>query len=482
MADDRPSRAPHRLLAFLVLAAAAIAIGIASRPAPDEEEQPATSHPPDVIVIVVSGLRAGALTCFGAAADKSPEIDRFAVRSVLFDHCFTPCPRTLPACASLLTGARPAEHGVYDDQGFVMHPELQTLPQLLNAKGYTSGAFTCLSDQGEVTRDFGLDYHCHDKGVFTCRDILGRCSRWLGGVDDSQAALAFVHLPDLEAPFWPSKPEAYDVEMLQYFNAEEIVPLYEAEVHEVDRELGKFFARLQELGRFDNSIIVLTSDHGQALGHGQELTNGYGVSDGSTHVPLIVKYPDNEFAATRSSAMAQGIDVLPTICSRLDIAWNPLRKHAFAARDLTRLLVEGETTARPAYIENVHPFLSAGLAKARALRYSKDMVLFSGSASFYYKLDYPEVLSGPNYVGTDKETPQIKQRVTSARVALMNYLDTGFLPAFAPHTPIDLTFDLNVIGNEPLGEKDHLNDDSDRVAIPHAMPSVAEYQNAYLEW
>src|SRR2546427_352908 len=105
-----------------------------------------------VVLITIDTLRADRLGCYGYARAETPNLDRLAQDGIRFRRAFTPAPLTLPAHASLFTGAYPVSHGVRDNDGSLAARD-ETLATLLRRSGYDTGAFvgTVLLD-----RHFGL--------------------------------------------------------------------------------------------------------------------------------------------------------------------------------------------------------------------------------------------------------------------------------------------------------------------------------------
>ena len=79
--------------------------------------------------------------CYGHEAIETPHIDRLASEGTLYERAYTPVPITLPSHLSILTGTYPAHHGVRENAGFYVAPELTTLPEILKGRGYATAAF-----------------------------------------------------------------------------------------------------------------------------------------------------------------------------------------------------------------------------------------------------------------------------------------------------------------------------------------------------
>jgi arylsulfatase A-like enzyme/Flp pilus assembly protein TadD len=316
-----------------------------------------TGGPPNVILISVDTLRADHLSAYGYAKLHTPNIDSLAAQGILFEQAISPVPLTLPAHASLLTGTLPVFHGIRDNTGFVLSQKHSTLAQALRLHGYRTGAFV-----GSFILDsrFGLDHGFEeyydnfesetletaklDISERRAEDVLVEARRWI-----SQKAgadfFAFIHLFDPHAPY--AAPAQYQ--------APNRLP-YDAEVAYVDAELGRFFQFLEEKGLWDDSLVILTADHGEGLGEHGELNHGMFLYDATLHIPLIFKLPGETQRGRRVSDQVRLIDVVPTV---LDILKLPPLSQAQGV-SLKPALNGGELPELAAYSETQLPFLNYG--------------------------------------------------------------------------------------------------------------------------
>lgn len=304
---------------------------------------------PNVILIALGNLRADRLGCYGYARPTTPEIDRFARSAVRFERAFSPTPSTLAANMTLLTGLQPSAHGVTAETS--LPADARTLALQLQDAGFTTVAQT--DDLPWLHPRFGFA-----RGFDIHRRVAGDAARknaaLLPLLDDlaSQRFFLFVNYEDASAD---DERLAYgssvaDREMLargytgEYTGcdaamncgarwiaarsapglepdastARHLSDLYDAGVRGLDRELGRLFRALEERGLLENSIVVLTSDHGEAFfEHGAGLHGDLFVE--CTAVPLVVRLPGG--GAERSLAPLVGlVDVAPTILELCGVA------------------------------------------------------------------------------------------------------------------------------------------------------------------
>src|SRR5881296_3528380 len=99
------------------------------------------SVPPNVLLVTLDTTRADHLGCYGDRSALTPALDALAARGTLFEEAFTPCPMTLPAHASILTGLLPPEHGLHVNGRDSLGPNIHTLAEVLAADGYQTAAF-----------------------------------------------------------------------------------------------------------------------------------------------------------------------------------------------------------------------------------------------------------------------------------------------------------------------------------------------------
>ena len=304
---------------------------------------------PNVILVTLDTTRADHLGCYGYGRPTSPNIDRLAGESVVYTRAFATSSWTLPSHASLFTGKLPTSHGAFQDpegplrltQG-ISGPDLWdgyrvrglaqeeiTLADLLAGAGYATGAIVA---GPWMKRVFGLakGFQSYDDA-----EISSFSGRLAWQVTD--AALRFVAEPR-EGPFFLflnyydphhpySPPTEYGRAFLQDLESEgtggdpyaRARALYDAEIRYMDHNLGHLFEELRRRGLYDDSLVIVTSDHGDLLGEHGKTGHGFNLFQGEIHIPLIVKYPAGESEPERRAEAVQLTDVLPLILERLAI-------------------------------------------------------------------------------------------------------------------------------------------------------------------
>lgn len=288
---------------------------------------------PNIILVSIDCLRADHLSAYGYDKPTTPRIDAFARDAVLFENVVAASSYTLPTHASMLTGLPPALHGATVRRA--ISPSAPYVPESLLRAGYRVNAV--------VSAAFLSQAYGFHRGFHTYRLTSGRAAavvdRALGLLDEGegQAQFFFLHLYDVHAPyaapadfihrFGDGETDVTDVlrRMSQQgpppsdAEIERVIALYDAEVAYVDRELGRFFDELKSRGLYDTSVIILTSDHGEAFQehgaweHGRATAlDEPGLYEEIVHIPLIVKWP-GETMGTRVGNVVSQMDVAATI-------------------------------------------------------------------------------------------------------------------------------------------------------------------------
>jgi arylsulfatase A-like enzyme/Tfp pilus assembly protein PilF len=311
----------------------------------------------NVLLVTIDTLRADALGRAGGAA-ATPNLDRLAREGVAFDFAHGHAVVTLPSHASILTGLHPFEHGVRDNTGFRLGAEHPTAATILRAQGYSTGAFI-----GAFPLDsrFGLDrgFDVYDDGYGeTSRvaellmperragAVVEAATRWIGAQPGKW--FAWVHVYDPHAPYKPPAP----------FDQQYARDAYAGEVAYTDSALGPLLDLARRGPR--PTLVVVTADHGEALGSHGEQTHGVFAYEPSLKVPLIVSFtsrPD-AFGGRASDIQARHIDVLPTLLDGLGSG----TAGAAPGRSLLRALESGADEPVATYFEALSPSLNRGWA------------------------------------------------------------------------------------------------------------------------
>ncbi len=329
---------------------------------------------PDVFLISLDTTRADRLSLYGYGRPTSPQLEAFASDAVAFTQARSTAGWTLPGHASMLTGMYPSRHGAHlaggwlpgqsiDGRRNVAYPlaaDKVTVAEALRDRGYSTGAF--VANFSYLYRDFGLAQgfqryedapglllrvrppavrfaqRTFDPGFClkpfrTAEDVNRHALAWLDQAPAGRPVFAFLnymepHQPWLAPPphdrwVW-DLPEAkrlvtkdlytHEVKTFTPAEIEFIRANYDGQVAAMDDAFGALIAALEARGRYENALIIVTSDHGELLGeHGFVGHMGRMLYEPLLHIPMVVKFPGAERPRARVDTPVQVLDVAPTV-------------------------------------------------------------------------------------------------------------------------------------------------------------------------
>jgi arylsulfatase A-like enzyme len=300
---------------------------------------------PNVLFISVDSLRDDHLGCYGYHRNTSPNIDKFAKESIVFKNTICQAPWTKPSVGSMLTSLYPAVHGA-DSQGehgenfgaaqisqnvSVLNKSAVTIAEILRDNGYATAGFT----GGGYTHSFfgfskGFDtYHDNAGGIKT---VNFEIFDWLKK-NTGKPFFIFTHFFDVHYPFTVIPPygnmfgtyksnvnvdRQFEIDVnsgKRKLNKEDInrlVSLYDGGIFYTDRQLGLLFDMLKKMGCYDNTIIILTSDHGEGFMEHDLIAHADIMYNEVMRIPLIIRWPElgNDVSVNNQ---VRSIDIMPTI-------------------------------------------------------------------------------------------------------------------------------------------------------------------------
>jgi len=306
---------------------------------------------PSVILITVDALRPDHLGCYGYSKDTSPNLDRLAAESLVFERCFANGSETRFSVPSLFTGFLPHETRVFER--IPLPSEVRTLAEMLSADGFQTAAvvgnYVLRADRG-----FAQGFHIYDDELEGEEQVRRWPESTAEHTTDRAVALLreslpepfflWVHYQDPHGPYTPpplhaerfldrSEPPRElpavqsssgrggipDYQLLgSSRDFHEYVSRYDGEIHYQDTHFDRLLAALKERGLYDDALIVVTSDHGEALGeHGFYFSHGDSLYGEQLRVPLVIRF-GNDLVGRRTD-LAQHLDLVPTILGRLGI-------------------------------------------------------------------------------------------------------------------------------------------------------------------
>jgi arylsulfatase A-like enzyme/Flp pilus assembly protein TadD len=275
----------------------------------------------DVLLVTIDTLRADSVGFAGNRRVETPVLDRLAAASRVFTSAHAHNVITLPSHTNILTGLYPFQHGVRENSGFTLSPKVPTLATVLKQAGYATGAFVGaypLDSHYGLNHGFDVYDDRFPRGEnpdeFTIAERRGNAVvtpalAWWNAHRGGRRFL-WVHLYDPHAAYEPPEPFASRYRDRPYLG----------EIAAVDSFLSPLLSPLLDR-REPPAFVVVTGDHGEALGEHGELTHGLFAYEGTLKIPLVVWGPG--IAPGRDDRDARHVDIVPTLLSALGVAPPP---------------------------------------------------------------------------------------------------------------------------------------------------------------
>jgi arylsulfatase A-like enzyme len=307
--------------------------------APAEPPPTVEAGPLNVLVITVDTLRADYVGSYGGPA-QTPAADRLAAQGVRFSQAYAQLPQTTPNHASLFTGQFPSTHGLRITLHNALPAGAVTLAQVLRAEGYRTGAvYSWFSLDGPAS---GLDQGFETYQNVTPPDaakgradaVTDAATEWLEAAGSAAPFFLWAHYRDPHYPYVPTAP--YDALYVTPCDGcvdgsaatlgrihegwqpspadrDRILGAYAGEVTLADHQIGRLLDRLEALNLAPRTLVVYTSDHGEAFGEHEEWFHGIKLHQPTIHIPLLMRLPGVIPAGSVVNATAQTIDIMPTV-------------------------------------------------------------------------------------------------------------------------------------------------------------------------
>ncbi len=335
--------------------------------------RPADQPLPNVIFILVDTLRADRLGSYGHAGKLTPVMDGIAAEGVRFSRAISPAPWTLPSIASIMTGYQATVHKAssfrkidHMDRGIaatvaMLDDSFVTLPEIMQQAGYETAGFVAnkfIKPQYGMAQ--GFDHYDTEFADNTVRGELlnGRALKWLASRERDKPFFLYLHYMDVHGPY-DAAPEFLDRTMapVEARPVADLTPLddgtfnrintylrrpprkssdptrwerlkryreywdarYDAGVAEMDFYLGQLVEGLKQQGAWDDAYVVLTADHGEALGERGLWDHGYSQFQTDLAVPLAIRWPGVVPGGRVAPDTASLLGLAPTIYEQLGL-------------------------------------------------------------------------------------------------------------------------------------------------------------------
>ncbi len=356
---------------------------------------------PNVLLIVLDTARADKFGFMGYNRPTSPFIDSIASQGAVYKNAFAPCFWTLPSHASIFTGLYPCQAGATSETN-MLPPGNITQAELLKDAGYRTVGASCNS-WVSIERGFSsgfMDYFEIWRNIF--KEQYGKpapletvatekMKSWLmARQGDSAPFFMFVNLNAPHLPYTPPNPFLTDfakhytgleqlnrlasIKGMWEFLAGKIQlsendyqvlhSLYDGEIAYADNCVKEIITALRETGDYENTMIIITSDHGENIGEHGLIDHLLSMYDTTLHVPLVIKYPADIPAppSQHISGMVSLIDIFPTVAR---ICGCKIPGHTDTLIKRKSLVSPDTPPSEYIYAENDRPLNGIGLMKSR---------------------------------------------------------------------------------------------------------------------
>lgn len=302
-----------------------VAIGCDNR----DHESARRKRPTNFILISMDTVRADHLGCYGYGRDTTPAIDAYAKRGIIFEKCTSSSSWTVPAHHTIFTSMEPATHGcVYYPSPGRLSPKFDTMAKIFSRRGFKTAAFT---GGGYVGKQMGFDVGFDH---FESLDIrfeynMEATMKWLDENSDEPFFL-FMHGFNAHRPYVPPAPYKHlfagdykgNYEVKEFGpgrprpdggDLDYVISQYDGEIAFIDAMMGDFFRFLQQKNVLSDTLVILTSDHGDEFYEHGRCDHIHNLFDELTAVPWIMFGPG--IPARRETQHVGTIDILPTVLS-----------------------------------------------------------------------------------------------------------------------------------------------------------------------
>ena len=344
----------------------------------------------NVLLVTLDTTRADRIGAYGRPDARTPVLDRLARQGALLEWAIADVPVTLPSHTTIMTGIPALGHGVRYNADYKVADRAVTLAETLGENGWDTGAVvSALVLDSKFGIDQGFEWFEDDltPGYVKFNEALyPEETHWLPKADrraDEAVDLAldwldgrgrapfflWLHIYDPHYPFDPPPPWAGTA-----------TELYLAEIQWTDWQLGRLVRSLQESGKAENTVLIVTSDHGEGLDEHREDGHGIFLYDDTVRVPLMVVAPGQVEPATVIGDQVRTIDLAPTL---LELAGLPPREHGIGGTLVPLLEGTGAAPDSVAYCESIKTRLFYGGSGLKGIRTRNAKYLWAPRPELY---------------------------------------------------------------------------------------------------
>ena len=401
--------------------------------------------------MTIDTLRADHLGSYGYPRPVSPFLDRLAADGLRFERAVSSISHTAPSHASILTGLHPAQHRVRRN-GETLDPRFETIASVLGRAGLRSAGYPATQFLGGLRSRF--DHFKNWKGYQPSEKVLQKALDWIRWRTEDGPYFIWIHLFDVHEWYHDERvnPLALDEvrdfalggEDLMDFVAEhhgvELAAFpgrtdklisahdrYDAQILKVDRALENFFSELESTAPTQNSLWIVTSDHGEGLGSHGFLGHGKYVYNEQLLVPLILRFSDRRYRGRVIDEQVQLVDLAPTLADWFGLELSQ-PSMAVSGRSL-RPLIDGKASwdelafaqRRPADERRVRDGWRAGEQYSLQSRDLK-IILGTDQVAELYRLDQDPLELEDRF---DPQSPGVRPHLRQLQKLIDQYMVDG---------------------------------------------------------
>ena len=305
---------------------------------------------PNVALIVLDTARTDRFSYLGSQRPTTPYIDTIAAAAAVYEKAYATTFWTLPTHASIFTGLYPSQAGATSETLHLPDSNV-TITEMLRQSGYVAVAFSCnvwVSKERGFAKGFDQFNEMWRQAVHSVKPgdpdmteliTTDKITSWLTTAGKNEPFFLFVNLNSAHLPYEPPKPfldrllrndyDKRDIARISRIHGiwayltgkikltktdfEIMNDLYDSEIAVADYCVEQIIETLKKIDALDNTLVIITSDHGENLGEHGMIDHLFSMYDTTIHIPLIIRYPDRFPSAVRNDDLISQVDIAPTI-------------------------------------------------------------------------------------------------------------------------------------------------------------------------
>jgi arylsulfatase A-like enzyme/Flp pilus assembly protein TadD len=348
----------------------------------------AAASKPNLVLITLDSTRADRMGFLGAKGALTPNLDRLAAESIVFEHAYAQAPGTVVSHATILSGTYPQSTGM-SDIGGMLSTSLPYLPELLKTQSYRTASFVGsidLDPWNGLAQGFDRGFQTYDAGFRPASVGTGASpvqAKRSSAANGGQRSSPTQRRPDqvaTSAAAWLTHNTQAPFFLWIQIDPHPTAVSYDAGIAAADTAIGKLLAILHQQKLDATTAVVVAASHGESLGaHGEE-THGIFLYDETIHIPLLVRLPEAHPAAKRITAKVRLVDIAPTL---LEIAAIPVPSQMQGQSLLRIAKSSGSGGDQPVYSRSDLPQRGFGWSPLESWRAGKYLYIRAPKPELY---------------------------------------------------------------------------------------------------